>query len=67
MVAELGSDVLVFPGDVRDASALAQAAAHPLARIGTAEEVAELIYFLASDAASFIGGLYPIDGGLTAG
>lgn len=37
-------------------------------RAGTAEEVAELVYFLASDKADFCtGGLYPIDGGLSAG
>lgn len=34
---------------------------------GTPEEVAELVYFLASDKSSFCtGGLFPIDGGLTA-
>ena len=38
---------------------------HPLGRVGTAEDVAELIAFLASDRASFItGGEYKIDGGL---
>ena len=37
-------------------------------RIGTPAEVAELVYFLASDAASFItGSHYLIDGGLVAG
>lgn len=37
---------------------------HPLGRPGTAEEVAELIAFLASDKAGWItGGTYPIDGG----
>lgn len=41
---------------------------HPLGRIGTAEEVAELAAFLASDRASFCTGAdYRIDGGLTAG
>lgn len=40
----------------------------PLKRVGEAREVAELMYFLASDAASFCtGGLYAVDGGLTAG
>ena len=42
--------------------------AHPLGRIGTAEEVAELAAFLASDKAAFCtGGDYLIDGGLLAG
>jgi NAD(P)-dependent dehydrogenase (short-subunit alcohol dehydrogenase family) len=37
---------------------------HPIGRVGTAEEVAELIYFLASDKASWItGATYEIDGG----
>lgn len=44
-----------------------EAELYPLKRVGTASEVAELVYFLASDKASFItGGLYLIDGGLTA-
>jgi NAD(P)-dependent dehydrogenase (short-subunit alcohol dehydrogenase family) len=41
--------------------------AHPLKRLGTAEEVAELITFLASPRAAYItGAVYPIDGGITA-
>jgi NAD(P)-dependent dehydrogenase (short-subunit alcohol dehydrogenase family) len=37
---------------------------HPLGRVGKAEEVAELIFFLASDSASWItGATYSIDGG----
>lgn len=43
-------------------------AAHPLGRIGTPEEVAELAAFLASDKAGFCtGGDYLVDGGLLAG
>jgi NAD(P)-dependent dehydrogenase (short-subunit alcohol dehydrogenase family) len=37
---------------------------HPLGRVGTAEEIAELIFFLASERASWItGATYSIDGG----
>jgi NAD(P)-dependent dehydrogenase (short-subunit alcohol dehydrogenase family) len=40
---------------------------HPLGRVGTPEEVAKLILFLASDDAAFCtGGCYLIDGGLLA-
>ena len=40
---------------------------YPLGRIGTADEVATAIYFLSSDAASFItGAVLTVDGGLTA-
>ena len=41
---------------------------HPLGRIGTPEEVAELAAFLASGKAAFCtGGDYLVDGGLLAG
>ena len=37
---------------------------HPIGRVGTPEEVAELIYYLASDKAAWItGATYEIDGG----
>jgi len=40
---------------------------HPIGRLGKSEEVAELIYWLSSDKASFVtGSYYPIDGGYLA-
>ncbi|MFC5411747.1 SDR family NAD(P)-dependent oxidoreductase [Larkinella bovis] len=40
---------------------------HPIGRLGTAEEVAELVIWLSSDKASFVtGAYYPVDGGYLA-
>lgn len=62
---------------VRDLEAMAGSGANkvetkarliPLQRQGTAEEVAQMMLFLASDDASFCtGGVYMVDGGVTAG
>lgn len=42
-------------------------AMHPIGRLGESEEVAELIYWLSSDKASFVTGSYhPVDGGYLA-
>lgn len=52
---------------VDDAGLAALAAVHPIGRLGRAEEVAELVAWLASDASSFCtGAFYPLDGGFTA-
>ncbi|MGB6442438.1 MAG: SDR family oxidoreductase, partial [Thermoplasmata archaeon] len=45
----------------------ALAAANPMKRLCTPEDVAELILYIVSDRASYVtGGIFPIDGGLTA-
>ena len=45
-----------------------EAAKYPLGRVGEPEEIAEVVYFLASPASGFVtGSLYAIDGGLVAG
>lgn len=42
-------------------------AAHPIGRLGEADEVAQLVVWLASDSASFVtGAYYPVDGGYLA-
>ena len=42
-------------------------AKHPMGRLGTSEEVAELVLFLSSEKSSFMtGGYYLVDGGYTA-
>lgn len=53
--------------DMDDATKEFLVSKHPIGRLGQADEVAHLIVFLASDAASFITGSYHlVDGGYTA-
>ncbi|MDO8211081.1 SDR family NAD(P)-dependent oxidoreductase [Conexibacter sp. CPCC 206217] len=58
------------PRDERELAAMLapQAAQQPLGRLGTAAEVAEVVLFLAGDAARFVtGAAFAVDGGATAG
>lgn len=52
-----------FPGSTEEAEAMF-AASHPMGRVGEANEVANAMMFLASDAASFTTGVdFTVDGG----
>lgn len=53
---------------INDASRIAQVlAAYPIRRVGTPEEVAQMVLYLASDESRWVtGGTFTIDGGLTA-
>jgi NAD(P)-dependent dehydrogenase (short-subunit alcohol dehydrogenase family) len=57
----------LLAANLDDATLALLAGLHPVGRIGTPEEVAALVAWLASDAASFATGTYyPIDGGYMA-
>ena len=57
----------LLDANLDEAALTAIAALHPVGRLGTSEEVAELVAWLASDASSFVtGSYYPIDGGYLA-
>jgi len=59
--------IQLLGGERADALRRLHAAAHPVGRVGEADEVARAVLFLASDEASFItGAAIPVDGGLTA-
>ena len=64
---EYGAAQLAGPGQSIEDVIASFGAGHPVRRVGTVEEVAELIAFLASDKAGFCtGGDYLVDGGLMA-
>jgi NAD(P)-dependent dehydrogenase (short-subunit alcohol dehydrogenase family) len=57
----------LLDANLDDATLGALASMHPIQRLGTAQEVADLVAFLGSDAASFCtGGYYLVDGAYTA-
>lgn len=65
---EMGRMNFTAGGGDPAAARAALEARYPMKRIGTAEEVAQAILFLASDAASYItGAALPVDGARTAG
>lgn len=68
LVDRLFNEVSERTGESVDSLWAAENSDYPRGRAGDPAEVAELVYFLASDLSSFCsGGLYLIDGGLTAG
>lgn len=63
----LVQEALDYLGGDQQAARRSMAAAHPIGRIGTAEEVANVVVFLASSKASFMTGEYVcVDGGMMA-
>ena len=64
---EFAARELTPPGGTMEETLRGFGASHPIGRVGTVEEVAELVVYLASDRAGFCTGSdYAIDGGLRA-
>lgn len=64
---EYGAAQLAKAGQTMEDMIATFGAAHPVGRVGTVEEVAEMVAYLCSDAAAFVTGAdFRIDGGLTA-
>ena len=64
---EYGAAQLAKPGETMEDMIATFGRAHPVGRVGTVEEVAEMVAYLCSDAAAFVTGAdFRIDGGLTA-
>jgi NAD(P)-dependent dehydrogenase (short-subunit alcohol dehydrogenase family) len=64
---ELRGGVAGLGGSDVDDVLAAGVALHPIGRIGTPEDIGGIVTFLASDDASWItGGVFPVDGGMTA-